>query len=929
MDKGAHFYCCDFQIHTPRDRQWHGEVAVSDEERNEYAEEFISKCRELGINAVAITDHHDVAFIDYIRVAAANEKDSEGNTLPPEDRLVVFPGVELTLGIPCQALLIFDSNLPRDALNMALTRLGISPAPDSEAKCAVHGRLDDIPNFNTLHELLDTLIKGRYIVIPNVSDGSTGTLLRHGLSTHYKTMPCVGGYLDGSLGDVSTGKKNIIEGRTAEYGHKPIGVFQTSDNRYRDFRDLGRAVTYVKWANPTAEALRQACLARKSRISQERPLIPLTAITSISVSNSSFMGPINVDFNRQYNAIIGGRGTGKSTLLEYMRWALCDEMVSLLDEEGLPSYQRKRENLIRNTLTSLGSNVQVDFVVNDVPHSVRRDSSTNQLLLRIGREKYEPCTEPDIRSVLPIQAYSQKQLSSVGTRLEELQRFIRMPVVKQLDQMDQEQAELASEMRTTYSQLLQKRLLQRAVADDERLLQSISQQTLALRKQLTGISEDEQTIMAQYDLYMREGEIIDGHRRDISNVASKTNAAVSSIDQISDRVDYESLPNQDLLLTLRTEMNQLLSQVKGKIQESSAMIDTFLGTDSQYTKAIRSLQTKHDVFLAKYEDAKEKSSVHESIVRQLGQLEEQQKEARARIQEGKVGLIGIGDPETAFSELHRRWFEVIERRATLLQQQCNNLTRLSDKQIRASLRKGVIVRPALDKLRLSITGSRITGSKIDGLGRVISLSENPLQQYQSVLDELELLATYNPDAPSAGQLPATPILSSSDLNRNDIERMAGKLNPESWLELCLTRLDDEPVFEYRVREDDYISFQNASAGQQATSLLWTLLNQDGPPLVIDQPEDDLDNQVMLRIAEKIWDSKKHRQLLFTSHNANIVVNGDAELVICCDYRVSGQQSSGDVKLQGAIDINEVRDEITRVMEGGEEAFKLRKEKYGF
>lgn len=929
MDKGAHFHCCDFQIHTPRDRQWHGDDAVTDEERKEYSREFIAKCRQLGINAVAITDHHDIAFIDYIRAAAANEKDSKGDPLPIDDRIVVFPGVELTLGIPCQALLIFDSDLPRDALNMALTRLGISPAPDSEAKCAVHGRLGDVPNFDKLRELLDTLLKGRYIVVPNVSGGGESTLLRQGFSIQYRNMPCVGGYVDGLFENVGTGNRNIIEGRSGEYGHKAIGIFQTSDNRYRDFRDLGRATTYVKWAKPSAEALRQACLARKSRISQERPLVPLTAITSISVSNSSFMGPINIDFNRQYNAVIGGRGTGKSTLLEYMRWALCDEIVSLLDEEGLPSYERRRENLIRNTLTSRGSNVQVDFVVNDVPHSVRRDSSTNQLLLRIGREKYERCTEADIRSILPIQAYSQKQLSSVGTRLEELQRFICMPIVRQLDQIDQEQDELASEMRTTYSQLLQKRLLQGAVADDERLTQSVSQQTLALRKQLTGISEVEQTILAQYDLYMREGEIIDDYQRAISNVASKINAAVSSIDQISDRVDYESLPDHDLLVTLRTEMNQVLSRVKDKTQESSAMIDTFLGTDSQYTKAIQLLQTKRDAFFAKYKDAKERSSVHESIVQQLGQLEEQQKEVRARVQEGKAGLTSIGDPETAFSELHRQWYEVIEHRATLLQQQCNNLTRLSDEQIRASLKKGVIVKPVLDKLRLSITGSRITGSKIDSLGRVISLSENPLHQYQSVLDELEILATYNPDAPSAGQLPATPILSSSDLNRTDIEKMARKISPESWLELCLTRLGDEPIFEYRVREDDYISFQDASAGQQATSLLWTLLNQDGPPLVIDQPEDDLDNQVMLSIAERIWDSKKHRQLLFTSHNANIVVNGDAELVICCDYRVSGQQSSGQVKLQGAIDINEVRDEITRVMEGGEEAFKLRKEKYGF
>ncbi len=138
-----------------------------------------------------------------------------------------------------------------------------------------------------------------------------------------------------------------------------------------------------------------------------------------------------------------------------------------------------------------------------------------------------------------------------------------------------------------------------------------------------------------------------------------------------------------------------------------------------------------------------------------------------------------------------------------------------------------------------------------------------------------------------------------------------------------------PLFEYKTREGEYIEFTDASAGQQATALMHVLLNQEGPPLIIDQPEDDLDNKMVSDIATLIWQAKKKRQLIFTSHNANIVVNGDAELVVCCDYKVTGDQSKGEIKKLGAIDIPEIRDEITEVMEGGEEAFKLRKEKYGF
>ena len=135
--------------------------------------------------------------------------------------------------------------------------------------------------------------------------------------------------------------------------------------------------------------------------------------------------------------------------------------------------------------------------------------------------------------------------------------------------------------------------------------------------------------------------------------------------------------------------------------------------------------------------------------------------------------------------------------------------------------------------------------------------------------------------------------------------------------------------EYRTKERERIDFADASAGQQATALLRVLLNQGGPPLIIDQPEDDLDNQVIFEIVDLIWKAKGKRQLVFSSHNANLVVNGDAELVVCCDYRDAGDHSAGKIKLEGAIDIPAVRDEITVVMEGGEKAFRLRKEKYGF
>jgi len=86
-------------------------------------------------------------------------------------------------------------------------------------------------------------------------------------------------------------------------------------------------------------------------------------------------------------------------------------------------------------------------------------------------------------------------------------------------------------------------------------------------------------------------------------------------------------------------------------------------------------------------------------------------------------------------------------------------------------------------------------------------------------------------------------------------------------------IEFEPHFFYSTGNEmqDIIPFSEASAGQQATALLSVLLNQEGSPLLIDQPEDDIDNRAINDIIENIWKAKNKRQLIFTSHNANLVV----------------------------------------------------------
>ncbi len=219
--------------------------------------------------------------------------------------------------------------------------------------------------------------------------------------------------------------------------------------------------------------------------------------------------------------------------------------------------------------------------------------------------------------------------------------------------------------------------------------------------------------------------------------------------------------------------------------------------------------------------------------------------------------------------------------------------------------------------------------RFDEIYKEIVESEDIFQAWLVVLMELESLSKHNPEKTKS--FPKTPVLDKCGVTDNEKLRVSEKFDRNQWLSLSLIELEFVPSFEYCTskKTEEFIAFADASAGQQATALISVLLNQDGAPLLIDQPEDDIDSSAVGEIIEHIWNAKQNRQLLFASHNANFVVNGDAELVICCDYVKAGEQTGGTIKATGAIDVAEIRSEITRVTEGGERAFKLRKEKYGF
>ena len=135
--------------------------------------------------------------------------------------------------------------------------------------------------------------------------------------------------------------------------------------------------------------------------------------------------------------------------------------------------------------------------------------------------------------------------------------------------------------------------------------------------------------------------------------------------------------------------------------------------------------------------------------------------------------------------------------------------------------------------------------------------------------------------------------------------------PEDFLDVQYCTSADNQVFR---------PIQEGSPGQKTAALLAFLLSYGDEPLILDQPEDDLDNHLIYDlIVTQLREVKQRRQIIVVTHNANIVVNGDAELVIALAV-IHGQTQ---FEASGSLQEKQVRDTICGVMEGGREAFEKR------
>lgn len=937
----AYWRKCDFQVHSCRDPNWAGDRPLGvgdmdsstgkaatkadvDVRRAAWADTLVESCVKKGLEAFALTDHHETVMVPYVRAAIERRK-----AIDPQFDLWFFPGMELTAKGGCQCLIIFDADISEEWLTQVQGKLGIVHAvldPNSakgpkvtQLKLGyeeIGGELDGLTNF-----------RGRYIVLPNVSDGNSHTVLKEGNHAPFLKMPYVGGYLDRGQTIATLGAKcrTRLSGKDKTWSEREIYPLPTSDSRSADFAALGENGTWIKLSTPTAEAIRQAFLAHPSRIRIETPELPSLVVSRIEVVGSTILSSTTMELSPELNSIIGGRGSGKSSLLEYLAFGLCRSSYDV--PRGDYSGTQRLHDLVQETLYAKGGVIKLEVVQDNARFEITRGPGTaHNPQVKYPNGSTQTLTDKELRALFPAVVYSQGELAEIGkqaskkTELTDLLQFVGPDYKREDDRLSSDIQTAKAAVKSAIDRQSRtwaiQALLRRQTAEREALKERVS----ALEKTLPAQSPEDQ---ARLDYFEKSSEF-EAKRLQASKHADQVLADLTALES-------ELASERDLTSSLAGETEDIRLRY-GEFFKAFAQGLENLRKDLKHKRAtLHSAETAWgDVFKearSARDGALSKLASHKTATAQIIKLREEIAAANEKIGDLEGQLKAQGNPSEEVTRAVIALRKAAEQRAERTKQWAQEIEELSSKKIKAIVDDDSDITEIKDALDLV---SAKTGSK--EATRIAALDErigkdgawNTLDKLRTdclaVLYWRSMGSSSGEDQPKFEELAAV-IGETERVRAALIELMDG-----ARIEAIATAIPKPQISLFYCDDKRELAFEKASEGQRAAALLFMLLQQPGGPLIIDQPEGDLDNSIIADLTAKLHIAKQKRQIVFASHNANIVVNGSSELVAHLQPNESGYR---EVEQSGAIDDNAIRLLITTTMEGGQKAFKDRLDKYGF
>ena len=586
------------------------------------------------------------------------------------------------------------------------------------------------------------------------------------------------------------------------------------------------------------------------------------------------------------NTIIGGRGSGKSTLLEFMRLALRreKEMPETLERESRKYFGTGDENLLSDE-----SQISLIYRKGEVRYRLNWSAKANMPSLEEEKDgDWEP-VPGEIRSLFPAYIYSQKQIFELARKPSALLDIVDEAPDVDYPAFDKKRLELVNQ----YKQIEQNlRELNEKIAQENRLRGEFND----LARQIEQIEKSgHKEVLQNYrERQQQENEIkrLESEWQEMSRQLREMQDAVAPVHFNAQHFDGHA----DMLSALK-ETNQKWQAISDKFNYLAQEAQTVVA-DWQAARDAAAWMQALKADMAQYEQLHTQLEQQGIDPNRYPLLLTQQRSLHRELQQ-------IGEFGSTRTDLEAKKQEVFE-------QFVKNWEALSAK------RQDFLTRVLQNNPSVSIEVKPF-GEAWDGIEKKIRKILQCPDHFASDFEQLKKIFDSGGDQ------------KIEELKRTIEEIRSGEKTPkDSRFTNNLQQLPQESMSDLKLwfpTDDLKITFgpknqpiEQGSPGQKTAALLAFILSYGSEPLLLDQPEDDLDNELIYgMIVQQLRETKSRRQVIVVTHNANIVVNGDAEMVL--PLKVAGGETH--VQNPASIQDEQVRQVICDILEGGQQAFEQR------
>lgn len=871
----------DLHAHTPLDHEWIDKPQLSTEEHKQaFARKYIAFAKQQGLEGIGITDHNfcnslDDCLIQHIQIEATKEG------------ITILPGFEITAkdGSGIHLLVLFNEHTQLSEIKAIVDQLftpGTELMPDTGIVPVSNKTIDEIK------DIVDSAGQEAIMIFAH-ADRENGVLDKGTIKGTRRVEEWHKDYikicqLSKPIYELTEGTfvHNVVNGIDKNY-RKEMAYIVSSDCRSINHAKkksgrnvLGEKFVWIK-GDPTFEGVKQIMYDAENRVrvQTQNPSLqyPKLALDSIEITNSKDFPIVkqNVVLNPDLVCLIGGRGSGKSALVETIAFCFDEHRKSENDDQyGSSKLKGTERHSFIDAFQASNAKATIKLSLSNL------DDKIEEYHAKI-HDPGDPCSFP----LLYLGQNTIEKYSGDPDRIHQLAfsgALKDSSLTESIVSKQQEIQEVEEDIARVNAQITQVR---DNYNSDE--YAEIKRRGDKLRKELQ-LLESKETKKTLEELATKR------HRKDVLDQAKEAHTTLKSrVDEFKLDMDAELqvLNNlvkeldirSDIELDLR-QFEQQLKQLEQKLNKSKI--------PQQYENAVKKakqqLDGKTDVAVEYIENIK--SQLNQTNL-ELGKHDKANNQLEKHLKNREKALERL---EKKYKEYHNLYSDAINEFMKKHSEILEGIDLTSEHDFDF---KDVVY-------QLYNMVDRRKAGNVDKLISKIRLDINDKKAYPKWVSQ------FLSDEKNFDIFNSNPI--------EDYERILCRNHHK-----LITRIS------YELPDGVKMPIDKLSLGQKGTVLLKLYLTSGSNcPIIIDQPEDHLDNDfIYTDLVGTFRSAKQKRQIIVVTHDANLVVNGDAEQVIVAEYSDERINHS----LTGAIENPVIRERVTQVLEGGKEAFTKREAKY--